>query len=147
MRHLTTLALCGVFTLAGAADDKKPADPDRIDTSGGVREVELKSVKEFKGKGNLAAPTKITSDEELKKALGENAVLGGEVDFKKEYLLLFRWSGVEDEHLMGEVGEGKGKKTAQFTVAPGQPSVKTVPHAALFAVPVGLGWKVSRGIN
>ncbi len=117
------VAVCGVTT---AADEKKPE---------AVREVELKDAKlPAKEGGKWSEPTKITSEDELKKAVGEDAAKAVKADFKKEKLLLFRWAGSGQDKLSHTTEAKEGKSTVSFTLAPGR-TKDLRQHAHLFAVP------------
>jgi hypothetical protein len=127
MRSLLVLAFavaaCG---MAAAADEKKPE---------AVREVELKDAKlPAKEGGKWAEPTKITSEDELKKAVGEDAAKAVKADFKKEKLLLFRWAGSGQDKLAHAVETKDGKTTVTFSLTPGR-TRDLRQHAHLFAVP------------
>jgi hypothetical protein len=128
MRSLLAVAIavaaCGV---ASAADEKKAE---------AVREVELAAAKlPAKEGGKWNEPTKITSEEELKKAVGEEAAKGVKVDFKKEKLLLFRWAGSGQDKLAHAAEAKEGKTAVSFTLTPGR-TKDLRQHAHLFAVPV-----------
>jgi hypothetical protein len=128
MRSLLAVAFavvaCGV---AAAADEKKPEV---------VREIELKDAKlPAKERGMWSEPTKITNEDELKKAVGEEVAKAAKVDFKKEKLLLFRWAGSGQDKLSHTAEAKEGKTTVSFSLTPGR-TKDLRQHAHLFAVPV-----------
>jgi hypothetical protein len=65
------------------------------------------------------------------------------VDFKKEYLLLFRWSGSGRDRITPSVEKGKKGDEAVFTYQMGKTRDLRF-HARLFAVPVGMEYRVKR---
>lgn len=136
MRSLLTVAVavavCGLTT---AADEKKPE---------AVREIELKDAKlPAKEGGKWTEPTKITSEDELKKAVGEEAAKAVKVDFKKEKLLLFRWAGSGQDKLSHSVEMMEGKTTVLFSLTPGR-TKDLRQHAHLFAVPADADCKYGK---
>lgn len=132
MRAFLTLAMCGVMAVATTADDKKAV----------VREVDLKGYEtNFRDRGMVTAPTKITSAEELAKALPGKDVsekIGKQVDFTKEYLLLFKWSGSGQDKLTAG-----GDKNAVFTLKRGL-TRDLRPHLHLFAVAKDTEWELAK---
>src|SRR5262249_50289457 len=81
-----TLAAAGLILLSATG-----AQPDK---TGSFRQIDLPSYKgPFTGVKN---PTTITSVKELKEALPDQDLLN-QVDFAKEYLLVFRWIGSQDK--------------------------------------------------
>ena len=101
---------------------------------GGVREIDLKGAKLGEAMGKAGEPTKITSEDELKKAVGDDAAKGMKVDFKKEYLLFFQWAGSGQDKLT-HASETKDKKaTVTFTYTPGR-TRDLRQHFHLFALP------------
>lgn len=166
MRYLLAMTLCCVLTLAASAQQPPPAtavrrplppappppappvkeDVKKDDTKkdeDGVREIDLKDVKLGEAKGKVSEPTKITSEDELKKALGDDAAKAIKADFKKEYLLLFQWAGSGGDKLT-EASETKDKKTTvTFTLTPGR-TRDLRQHFHLFAVPTDAEWKVAK---
>ena len=96
-----------------AADEKKPVEPvkpaepkkeDPKKEEAGVREIDLKDVKLKENEnGKASAPTVIKTEDDLKKAVGDDAAKAMKIDFKKEYLALFQWSGSGGDKLTHEV--------------------------------------------
>lgn len=126
MRPLLAVAFAVVACGVAVADEKKPE---------AVREIELKDAKlPAKEGGKWGDPTKITSEDELKKAVGEDAAKAVKADFKKEKLLLFRWAGSGQDKLSHTAETKDGKTTVAFGMAPGR-TKDLRQHAHLFAVP------------
>jgi hypothetical protein len=141
MRSLCALAVFGVAAfVASAADEKKPDAEKRAAPA--VREVELKDAK-VAAKARWDEPTVITTDDELKKAVGEDAAKAIVVDFKKEYLALFQWAGSGQDKLTHAAETKDGKTTVTTTLAPGR-TRDLRQHAHLFALPVGAEWKAGK---
>jgi len=96
MRWTTaTLALLGFLALC-TADDK--TDP-KVQP---VRELIVKDLKIGKVKAKLDEPAKVTNAEELAKLVAdkdEAAKIAKEIDFAKEYLIVFAWEGSGQDRL------------------------------------------------
>jgi hypothetical protein len=134
----TAAALCLlllVATLSYAGDalgaKGKGAKPRRI-RSGPV----------FAVRGSHDRPTLIATEKELREAvrdrMAEAAILK-QVDFRKEHLLLFCWSGSRGDLLVP--AEGKAGE-ANFTFTPGKEKNNAL-HVGLFAVPARAKVKVT----
>jgi hypothetical protein len=81
------LFLAAPLLLADEADPKDPKAPK-------AREITVKGLPTERGR--LGKPEKMTTEAEMKKVvLDESAQkeISKQVNFKKEYLLLFRWAG------------------------------------------------------
>lgn len=142
MRYLCALAVCSVAVLVVSAEDKKP-DAAKKDEAG-VREIELKDVKvAAKDGAKWSEPLVIKSEDELKKAFGEEAAKAMKVDFKKEYLALFHWAGSGQDKLSHAVETKDGKTTVTTTLTPGR-TKDLRQHAHLFALPAGAEWKAGK---
>ena len=143
MRYLCALAVCSVAAfVVSAADEKKP-DAAKKDEAA-VREIDLKDVKVPKKEGaKWAEPTVFKSEDDLKKAFGDDAVKAMKVDFKKEYLALFQWAGSGQDKLSHAVETKDGKTTVTSTLTPGR-TKDLRQHAHLIAVPVGAEWKAGK---
>jgi hypothetical protein len=105
MRLLAMLAAFGLASAAAAEDKDKPA----------IRTLDLKGVK-LKHEGNAPKPTEIASAEELAKAgvfedaAGRDAIKK-QIDFEKEKLVVFAWSGSGGDKLTSSLA-ADGKKVA-----------------------------------
>jgi len=140
MRYLCALALCGLAAFV-MADDKQ-TDATKKD-EGGVRQIELKDVKvpQAKQDAKVTEPMKITTQDELKKAFGEDGAKAIKVDFTKEQLVLFQWGGSGGDKLTPTIDSKDGKTTVTFTMTPGR-TKDLRQHAHLFAIPTGAECKV-----
>lgn len=108
-----------------------------------VRELAIAEAKfEPKEKAKASEPTKITSKEELAKAIPDKDTTAGianAVDFEKEYILLFQWAGsggdkllmtAENEEITFSVKRGLTKDLRQ--------------HAHVLAVAKGAKWSFGK---
>ena len=132
MRAILTAVVVGLATAAATADDKKSV----------VREVSVKDLDlNFKERGVVTKPTKIMSAEELVKAMpGKDAAekVAKQVDFSKEYLLLFRWSGSGGDQLTAG-----GETKATFAYQRGL-TKDLRQHLHLFAVAKDAEWEFAK---
>jgi hypothetical protein len=121
---------------AVAVEDPKAAG------DGSVREVSLEGYKAAFPKTRVDAPTIIASAEELGKAFADKDVLDRltkEVDFTKEKLLFFAWSGSGQDKLGHAIGDAK---EIVFTYTPGR-TKDLRSHAKLFAIGKDAKWKMA----
>lgn len=123
-------AILGLFALASvcSAEDAKPLTP-----------LELKDIATVQPKeGDVLKPTEIKSAEELAKSplfgAGAAEKVGKLVNFEKEKLVVFAWSGSGRDTVGGAVLVKDKKPTAQFQYTPGL-TRDLRPHFKAFAVP------------
>src|SRR5262249_25095486 len=86
--------------------------------------------------GQADKPTEITSDEELAKAFPREearAKIKKEVDFTRQKLVFFAWSGSGQDKLSFKAGNGE-KPGITFTYEPGR-TKDLRPHIHLYSVP------------
>ena len=144
MRYLCAITVCGLAAfLATAADDKKP-DVTKKDEAG-VREIELKDVKVPAAKegAKWSEPTVIKTEDELRKMFGDDAAKAMKVDFTKEDLALFQWSGSGGDKLTHTTDAKDGKTTVTTTMKAGL-TRDLKQHTHLFAMPAGSTWKAGQ---
>jgi hypothetical protein len=115
------LAICAMMPLSVTADE-----------AGKLREIEAKDLKVDYEKGNVTKPQVIASAADLDKAIPNADDVKTQVDFSKEKLLLFAWSGGSSNQLRGKLSED-GKRV-NFTFIPGRVR-DPKRHVHLFAVP------------
>src|SRR3954451_18370310 len=123
--RLSLFALLLVVPVA-LADDTEPKDKKVV-----AREIKVTGLPT--ARGALKDPVKITSKDELEKAVSDKEVrekILKEVDLKKEFLLLFQWAGSGQDKM--EMKEEKGKAT--FSYERGRTRDLRM-HAKLFALP------------
>lgn len=141
MRLLCAIAVCGLAAfLATAADERKPDDTKKVEA--GVREIDLKDVKVPAAKegAKWSEPTVIKTEDELRKVFGDDAAKAMKVDFTKEYLALFQWSGSGGDKLTHTPDAKDGKTTVTTSMKPGL-TKDLRQHAHLIALPAGATWK------
>jgi hypothetical protein len=84
---------------------------------------------------------KIATQEELVKVFGEDGAKAIKVDFTKEYLLLFQWSGSGGDRISSKTEMQDGKSNVTFTYTAGL-TKDLKQHTALFGMPAGSTYKV-----
>ena len=133
MRTLLTIALGFCFATVAAADDK-----DKL-----VRELELKSPRIGVKKGAQPADAaKITSKAELEQLVTDEPTrdaIAKIVDFDKDYMLIFAWSGSGGDKLAAADEKGE----AVFTVTRGK-TKDLRQHLRVFAVAKDAKWSVAK---
>jgi hypothetical protein len=121
--------VAGLFAVSlGLAEDEKPAP----------KEIPLKNLMTtVSDKAKVTEPAIVTTAEELAK----NAVVGKaadeikkKLDFDKEKLVVFAWSGSGGDKLGGELNTADKKTTALFKLTPGL-TRDLRQHIHLFVVP------------
>jgi hypothetical protein len=113
-----------------------------------VRSLELQGLKRPFPKGAADKPLVIATAADLMKAFPEEAIRTGvakQVDFDKEKLLFFAWSGSGQDKLTPTVVKDKDndKKTVAFTYQRGL-TRDLRAHFRLFALPKDIAWRVER---
>jgi RNA polymerase sigma factor (sigma-70 family) len=118
-----------------------------------LREIDLKGYRGELPKNDFTKPTKITSAQELAKAFPERDVgipvkewrekIAGQVDFTKQDLLFFAWSGSGGDRILT-----RGEKTKQV-VFRRQPGVTTdlIAHFHLYAISKEATWSIETGVS
>ena len=131
----------GCLLVAGAAvaDDKPAAS---------VKEIALKGLKVPGARGgNVSKPVPITSADELAKAVPDKdaqAAISKEVDFAKQQLALFAWSGSGGDRLTFTADESKSPVEVTFTRTLGRTRDLRM-HTHLFVMPKGAVIKMADG--
>jgi len=130
MRHLLLIGLFTLFVVPVVRSEDKALL---------VREIPVK-LAAIDERGDAMKPTKITTEVELKKVFGATAdEVAKSVDFKKEYLLLFQWSGSGGDKLTA----GDDKKAVTLNLKRGL-TRDLRPHSHLFAVAKDAEWKFAK---
>jgi hypothetical protein len=132
--RLSLFALLFVVPAALAAD-VEPKDKKVV-----AREIKVAGLPAVRGA--LKDPVKITSKEELEKAVTDKYAVEKilkEVDLKKEFLLLFQWAGSGQDKL--EMKEEKG--TVTFSYVRGR-TRDLRSHVKLFALPNKTEYKLAK---
>jgi hypothetical protein len=128
---LTAVALIAPL-LAAEEPEKKAADEV-------AREIVLKKpVGGFRFTNGIGV--KITSAEDLIQELPGQAAIAKQVDFTKEYLVMFTWRGSGGDRKSFKVEEGKDGPVVVFTTSAGQ-SADLKPHVRLYAISKKATWR------
>ena len=130
MRTLTLILIALGATSVVAEDKKEP-----------FRELELK-VKLEPMKGKVGEPAKISSKDELAKAVEDKdtrAAIAQAIDFEKEYLLIFQWAGSGGDKLTAATE----KDGVVFTKTFGR-TKDLRQHAHFFAIAKDAKWSMAK---
>ena len=137
--QLLALAACGLTLGAGAsAQDRGPKQ------GAVVKELDAKGVPRVLERGDVNKPTAITSAKELATAIPGKEVqarLKKEIDFRKQQILFFAWSGSGGDKLTYRLDKGATGPVVIFEYQRGLQK-NLAPHVRLFAIPKGATWKV-----
>jgi len=122
----------GFAAFAPAADEKNEL----------AREVVLKDAKLAVKNAKPGQPMKIASKEDLAKMIeaeDAQAALAKEIDFDKEYALIFTWSGSGGDRLVANAE----KDTVAFSIIPGR-TKDLRGHTRVYAVVKDAKWSMSK---
>jgi hypothetical protein len=123
------MALLAFATSASAADT--------------VKEIDLKGLKAVPPMSRADKPTEIKNEEQLSKAFPQKELveqIKKDVDFDKQKLLLFAWSGSGKDKISFDAG----KDEVTFTYQRGL-TRDLRAHFHLFAIPKDAKWSMSKG--
>lgn len=145
-QHTVLFAVAKEVSFAGErespAAEKKGEEPK-------AREIDLKGFKLEKPQGDIKKPIKISDSKELVGTFlglfADKAWPGKimpQVDFEKEYLLLFTWGGSSGDKLSVIPVAATESRVAIFRYVPGE-SNDLRSHVRLFAVPIGMTWRMA----
>jgi hypothetical protein len=137
MMRTIAISLSLLFVLGPAlrADDKKDIE---------VKEVDLKALKREFPKTTYDKPTVVTSEDELKKAFPEEdmqTAIKKEVDFSKQQIVFFAWSGSGQDKLAYELSKDNPNEVI-FTFTPGR-TKDLRGHFHAFVLPKDAKWKMA----
>ena len=133
MRAMLMVGFAFPLALASAQDDQK---------DGVVREIDIQGLVQG-GRGKVAMPTVIATEADLEKIFKDGAAgIAKKVNFKKEELLFFSWSGSGQDKLAYTVDKGEKGPLVLFHYQPGLTRDLRM-HARLFALPQAATWKVA----
>ncbi len=134
--------LLAALALSARAADPEPEDPAKLK----VREVTKVAFRLSSKFGGEPAPVKIATAEELAKNVPSKeaqAELKKEVDFSKEYLLVFTWAGSGGDRLDHKVEKTKGGAEAVFIRTPGDTN-DLRRHQKVYVVPKKLTFRLAK---
>jgi hypothetical protein len=116
-----------LLVLASSAEEAKKGTPREIDSGMPSRAP---------GGASVTKPTRITNPKVFLATYPDadrrNEALK-KVDFAKEHVLIFVWTGVSSDRLTAEVEEGK-KGQVVFTYTPGETKDRALPRYRVFAI-------------
>jgi hypothetical protein len=138
---LLALAFCGLAIPAVAFADDKAKEEKKVTI---VQELDATGVPRVLDRGDVNKPAVITSGDELAKAIaGEEAQtrLKKAVDFTKQQILFFTWSGSGGDELTYNVEKGDKGPEVVFQYKRGLQK-NLAPHVHLFAIRKDATWKV-----
>jgi hypothetical protein len=142
-RLMGTTMLALLVALPAGAGDKSQKDDDKA----AVRKLELKGAKLGIPKGNLTKPAEITNAEQLAKAFPDEQELQAnikkQVDFAKEKLLYFAWSGSGGDSLSFQVEKGDKGPVVTFLYKAGLTRDLRGYHA-VYAMPRDGTWAMGK---
>lgn len=131
MRLMPMLALVFVIPISGAEEKKVAVE---------VKAIDVSELKQGRGLGKVTNPTGVTSREDLEKAISNDSVrerVLKEVNFEKQQLVLFHWSGSGQDKVTPVTRDGK----VVFEVKRGL-TKDLRNHALLFALAKETKWSV-----
>ena len=136
------LAVLTACVLALAALPASGGEKDKLP----VREVDLKGIDLGDAKGDPHKPAVITSAEDLAKAIPSEeaqAKIKKDVDFAKEKVLYFAWSGSGGDSLSFQVDKGEKGPVVTFMYKRGL-TRDVRGHHALYAMPRDATWAMGK---
>jgi hypothetical protein len=127
------------LSLASAEEPKKTA------RDAAAREIDLKGFTRARTRGVATQPTRITNAEELAKAIPDSDEewlnqIGRQVDFAKDELLFFAWTGSGTDRLSFKVEETKTRPVVVFSYKPGLGDDIPRPRFRLYAI--ARNWRI-----
>jgi hypothetical protein len=146
MSEVPAMSLSLPATLFAAAlallDAAEPTDP----RAPAPREIKLARGKLDPVRERFDRPRVAATAEELAKLVPDKDAQGAiakEVDFKKEQLLLFRWSGSGQDSLSFRTNKIEDGEEVVFSYTPGR-TRDLRPHAKLYAVPKKMTYRLGK---
>ena len=131
------LAFLALIAPSLAAEEPEQKVPDEV-----AREIVLvKPIGGFRFTNGIGV--KISSAEDLVQELPGQAAIAKQVDFTKEYLVMFTWRGSGGDKKSFKVEEGKDGPVVVFTTSAGQ-SADLKPHVRLYAITKKATWRIDK---
>src|SRR5262249_14102530 len=120
-------------------------EPNKQDKGAVVREIDLQGFARAKTKGVATKTTRITNAEELAKAFPDTdeqwlARIAKRVDFEKDELLFFAWTGSGTDRLSYKVEETKNGPVVVFSYKQGLGD--DIPRARFRLYAIAKNWRV-----
>jgi hypothetical protein len=134
------LAVSTVALSLASAGQTNQKDKDAV-----VREIDLKGFARARTSAVAAKPTRITNAEELAKAFPDVDAtwlvrIAKQVDFDKEELLFFAWTGSNTDRLSFKVDESRKVPVVAFNFARG--SGEDMPRAKFRLYAIAKNWRI-----
>jgi hypothetical protein len=137
---MLAMGLCGLLVPSGLS--AQDARPDPKDKHAAVREISLEGLK-APAKGDVTKPKEISSEAEVVKVFEQTEVaarIKKAVDFGKQRLVYFTWSGSGGDRLTYTVGK-RSDGPVKFRFHKGL-TLDLRPHHHLYAIDKRLKWDV-----
>ncbi len=136
--RMIRFALCGVALLApaGLVAQEKGEVP-------AIQAIDLKGVSVQAARGQVQKPSVLDSAKDLARAIPkqeERARIEKQIDWKKQHVLLFSWSGSGGDKLDFTVSKVNDKEQVAFHYTRGL-TRDLRPHVKMFVVRKGVTWK------
>jgi hypothetical protein len=138
--------ICWFLAVAALALSVASAEgTDKNDRAAVVREIDLKGFTRTKTRGVATKPTRITNSEELANAFPDSDEewldrIAKQVDFEKEELLFFAWTGSATDTLSFEIEQTKRGSVVVFIYTQGQG--EDIPRARFRLYASTKNWRV-----
>ena len=138
--------ICWFLAVAALALSVASAEETNKNGKGAVvREIDLKGFTRAKTRGVASKPTKITNAEELAKAFPDSDEewldrIAKQVDFEKDELLFFAWTGSGTDRLSFKVEQTKKGPVVVFSYKQGLGDDIPRPRFRLYAI--AKNWRV-----
>src|SRR5262245_61970887 len=134
------LAVAALALSVASAEETNRKDKDAV-----VREIDLEGFTRARTRGVASKPTNITNAEELAKAFPDGGKdwcdrIARQVDFQKEELLFFAWTGSATDRLSFKVEETKKGPVVVFSYKQGFGEDLPRPRFRLYAI--AKNWRI-----
>ena len=134
------LAVAAVSLSVASAEETNKKDKDAV-----AREIDLNGFTRAETRGVASKPTKITNAEELAKAFPDRDEewldrIAKQVDFEKDELLFFAWTGSSTDRLSFKVEETKKGPVVVFSYKQGLGDDIPRPRFRLYAI--AKNWRI-----
>jgi hypothetical protein len=141
-QRLCLFVALGLFAGYAAGDDLPKKEPAKAGHAL-VRGIDLSGYTPEAADGNPTKPTRITTADELAKAIPNKGVrdrIAKEFDFDKEELLFFAWTGSNTDRLSVQVEQTDAGPMAVFSFVKGQG--EDFPHSRCRLFVIAKNWRV-----
>ena len=140
-KTIALLLVVAALALSVASAD----EPNRKDRDSVVREIDLQGFTRSRTSGVATKPTRITNAEELAKAFPDTDAewldrIARQVDFEKNELLFFTWTGSSTDNLSFKVEQTRTGPVVVFRFEPGRG--EDMPHAQFCLYAIARNWRI-----